>query len=104
MHLATPPSRLRRGVRRFALTICALILGAGFTPALPSTMEPAPSPAVSFAASAAPAPSAPRSTVEEPAPEPVLAAAAPMLDGAVAVPAGRPPGAVAGRAPPANSA
>src|SRR3954452_16150060 len=100
MHLATPPSRLRRGVRRLALTICALILGAGFTPALPSTMEPAAGPAVTFTAAAAPAPAAPRSTVDQQATEPPPAAARPPLpldDAAAApVPAGRPVGAVAG--------
>ncbi|MFD0584406.1 hypothetical protein [Dactylosporangium darangshiense] len=103
MHLATPSSRLRRGVRRLALTICALILGAGFTPALPSTMEPASSAAVSFTASAS---SAPKSTVDETAEDPApfaAAAPAPAQTVAVPLPAGRPAGAVAGRAPPAHS-
>ncbi|MFG2038462.1 hypothetical protein [Dactylosporangium sp. NPDC048998] len=104
MDLATPPSRLRRGVRRLALTICALILGAGFTPALPSTVEPVPPAPLSFTASG---PSAERSTVDEPAAEqapPVAAAVAPAISGARSLPAGRHVGAVAGRAPPAHQA
>jgi hypothetical protein len=40
MYVVAPTSRLRRGVRRLALALCALIMGAGFTPALPaSTVE-----------------------------------------------------------------
>ncbi|MER7002354.1 hypothetical protein ABT297_04805 [Dactylosporangium sp. NPDC000555] len=103
MDLATPPSRLRRGVRRFVLTICALILGAGFTPALPSTVEPVPPASVSFAAG----PSSERSTVDEPAAEPappVAGHAEPAIAGPLSLLTGRRVGAVASRAPPAHQA
>jgi hypothetical protein len=103
MHLATPRSRLRRGVRRLALTICALILGAGFTPALPSTMESSTAAAVSFTAAAA---RAPESTVDEPAAAPGFAAAVeapPALDTAFVL-TGRPVSPAAGRAPPLHPA
>jgi hypothetical protein len=46
MYVVAPASRLRRGVRRLALTLCALILGAGFTPALPPSTVDRPVPAV----------------------------------------------------------
>ncbi|MEV8511381.1 hypothetical protein [Dactylosporangium sp. NPDC051484] len=104
MDPATPLSRLRRGVRRLALTICALILGAGFTPALPSTVEP-PQPApISFTAAGA---SSQRSTVDEPAAEPappVADHAEPAISGAFSLLIGRHVGAVASRAPPAHQA
>jgi hypothetical protein len=71
MHLATPSSRLGRGVQRLALTICAIV-----------------------ALVAAPAPP-PESTVEdEPVRVEVSDVTSPLL------PPGRPVGAVAGRAPP----
>lgn len=95
MPSASPPSRLRRGVRRLAITLCAVILGAGFAP---SAIEPARPPAVVVVDDGAPA--IETSTVDEPAagpaPAPVLSAARPLL--------GRPVGAVAGRAPPAHLA
>ena len=41
MYVVAPASPFRRGVRRLALALCALILGAGFTPALPpATADP----------------------------------------------------------------
>ncbi|GAA2390362.1 hypothetical protein GCM10010170_102370 [Dactylosporangium salmoneum] len=86
---------LRRGVRRLALSICALILAAGFSPALPSTVDdPRPPIAISLATSA------PASTVED---EP---AAAEIPTAVVAHPTpapltGRDVGATPGRAPPA---
>jgi hypothetical protein len=114
MYVVAPTSRLRRGVRRLALTICALILGAGFTPALPpSTVD---RPALPSAASVVTAVSAAPSAVRRPPagvsaslrsspeyPQAVglagrtMAAFAVVLDGVTA-------GAVAGRAPPSTSA
>jgi len=95
MPSTSPPSRLRRGVRRLAITLCAIILGAGFAP---SAVEPARPPAVVAAVDAAPP--AEQSTVDEPAagpaPAPVLSVTRPL--------SGRPVGAVAGRAPPAHPA
>lgn len=89
-------------MRRFALTLCVLILGAGFTPALPSTVDPPrPASVVLGASRAAPEPS----TVDEPlaAPGQTAAPAAPVA-AAGPLPAGRHVGAVAGRAPPARLA
>ena len=84
------------------MAICALILGAGFTPAVPSTVDPVRPAPVSF--NAAPAP-AERSTVDDSAP-----AARPAEPVTVTVVADRPlpdsrcVGAVAGRAPPPHQA
>jgi hypothetical protein len=102
MDLATPSSRLRRGVRRLALTICALILGAGFTPTLPSTVEPARPAPVALSSPAAAAVEK-QSTVDEPEAAPERAAQ-PAFFTVAGPPAGRPVGAVAGRAPPAHLA
>jgi hypothetical protein len=87
-------------MRRFALTICAVILGAGFTPALPSTVEPpAPAP-ISFSATARPAQ---QSTVDVARPDEAAAPApaVPAFALVVALHDGRPTGPVAGRSPPA---
>ncbi|GAA0729479.1 hypothetical protein Drose_32735 [Dactylosporangium roseum] len=104
MPVVAPASRLRRGVRRIALTICALALGAGFSPALPSTVESTSAPVaeVSIAFSR-------QSTVEEPAVvepsgEPPDAAAVPVPVPVPQWPSGDPQvGAAAGRAPPRTS-
>ncbi|MEV6924116.1 hypothetical protein AB0M46_06325 [Dactylosporangium sp. NPDC051485] len=86
---------LGRGVRRLALAICALILGAGFTTtAPPSTVDLRPPVAISLATSA------PAATVEE------RPAAAEIPTAVVAHPTpapltGRDVGATPGRAPPA---
>ncbi|MEV0133551.1 hypothetical protein AB0H83_34440 [Dactylosporangium sp. NPDC050688] len=50
MYVVTPVSRLRRGVRRLAVALCALILGAGFTPALPPSTVDRPAGPVAAAA------------------------------------------------------
>ncbi|WP_426507682.1 hypothetical protein ACPPVO_55505 [Dactylosporangium sp. McL0621] len=84
------------------MAICALILGAGFTPAVPSTVEPSRPAPVSFNATAAPAP-APQSTVDEAAPVARFAEAV-AITAARAMPDGRSVGAAAGRAPPAHPA
>ncbi|WP_432831305.1 hypothetical protein [Dactylosporangium sp. CA-092794] len=95
MRFAPPSSRLRRGARRLALTICALILGVGFTSAPPSTVEqPRPAAAVSFVTSAPAAESASDEPAAPPACFPAVAA----------LTAERPVGAVAERAPPASPA
>ena len=104
MQVVPPPSRLRRSVRRLALAICAVILGAGFTPALPSTVEPvAPAP-VSFNTAAAPAPPVQSTVDEEAAAKPSAAPVIVTIDGAQRLFTGRHVGAVAGRAPPAHPA
>jgi hypothetical protein len=101
MYVVAPASRLRRGVRRLTLAICALILGAGFSPALPSTVEtPA---AVSFArppGGSSIAASVKRSTVDIPAPPPAAAPEVVALAGTRVLSGGRHVGAFAGRAPP----
>ncbi|GGM35197.1 hypothetical protein ACFFX1_44110 [Dactylosporangium sucinum] len=97
MPLVSPRSPLRRGARRLALAICALILGAGFTPALPSTVEPIPVRVVLGH----------RSTVELPVAEPAVEEVPPRpvpVHHEQLIPGGRPVGAVAGRAPPRTSA
>ncbi|WP_433080328.1 hypothetical protein ACQP1P_42780 [Dactylosporangium sp. CA-052675] len=91
-------------MRRLAMAVCALIIGAGFTPALPSTVEPVRPAPVSLNATAPAAPAS-QSTVDDARPvappthaEPVLAGgSSPLLTG-------RHVGAVAGRAPPAHPA
>ncbi|WP_432979412.1 hypothetical protein [Dactylosporangium sp. CA-233914] len=101
MQVVAPSSRLRRGVRRLATAICAIVLGAGFTPALPSTVEPARPAPVSLSAPGA-APQA-ESAVEETETARVVPAAAPGFAAlAQPLPAGRHAGAVTGRAPPAH--
>ncbi|GAB3862832.1 hypothetical protein ACFPIJ_55285 [Dactylosporangium cerinum] len=114
MYVVAPASRLRRGVRRLALTLCALILGAGFTPALPpSTVDrPVPPVAASVVTAVSAAPTAVRRpSASVPArlrsspvfPQAVgfagrtMAASAVVLDGVTV-------GAIAGRAPPSTSA
>src|SRR5687767_2324084 len=69
MYVVAPASRLRRGVRRLALALRALILGAGFTPALPPSTVDRPVPPVAAAVQqAAAAPSVVRrSSVDVPA-------------------------------------
>jgi hypothetical protein len=113
MYVVAPASRLRRGVRRLALTLCALILGAGFTPALPPSIVDRPVPpvaatgvtAVSTAPSAVRRSSAgvPASLRSDPVfPQAVgdaagtVAAFAVVLDGVTV-------GAAAGRGPPRTS-
>jgi hypothetical protein len=115
MYVVAPASRLRRGVRRLTLALCALILGAGFTPALPVSTVERGSPPVAAAApalgpSVARASAARGSAVRLPAPirsAPVFpqevggaggtqAVVAVVLDGVTV-------GAVAGRAPPRTS-
>ncbi|MER7278062.1 hypothetical protein ABT369_26835 [Dactylosporangium sp. NPDC000244] len=91
-------------MRRLALAVCALIIGAGFTPALPSTVEPARPAPVSLNATAPAAPES-ESTVDEARPVVPLAHAEPVLaDGSSPLLTGRHVGAVAGRAPPAHPA
>ncbi|WP_433051620.1 hypothetical protein [Dactylosporangium sp. CS-033363] len=99
MQVVSPPSRLRRSVRRLAMAVCALIIGAGFTPALPSTVDPQRPAAVSL--HAAPA-VAQESTVDSPQPAALAAPAAVTAD--LVLPDGRSVGAVAGRAPPPHLA
>ncbi|MET7397257.1 hypothetical protein ABZS66_27610 [Dactylosporangium sp. NPDC005572] len=97
MSVVRPRSPLRRGIRRIGLAICALILGAGFTPALPSTVEPAPA-RIAFSR---------QSTVDPPAADPPVAEVPPrplLVRHERLIPGGRPVGAVAGRAPPGTSA
>ncbi|WP_238019523.1 hypothetical protein KZZ52_54675 [Dactylosporangium sp. AC04546] len=97
MPVARPRSPLRRGVRRLGLAICALILGAGFTPAPPSTVESLPARIVL----------AHRSTVEPPVADPTVEEVQPRpvpVRYEQLIPGGRPVGAVAGRAPPGTSA
>ncbi|MET7417506.1 hypothetical protein [Dactylosporangium sp. NPDC005555] len=107
MSVVAPSSRLRRGVRRLTLALCALILGAGFTPALPLSIVDRPAPAVATAAQAAVVAPARPSVVRLPAairtapefPQAVGGAVGTM--GAVAVVLeGATVGAAAGRAPP----
>jgi hypothetical protein len=85
-------------VRRLALTICALILGAGFTPVLPSTVDRPAAPApVRFVQ---------QSTVDaqfvaEPIADPPSVITVPVtVLAAQLLPDGRHVGAVTGRAPP----
>jgi hypothetical protein len=113
MYVVAPASRLRRGVRRLTLALCALILGAGFTPALPPSIvdRSAPPVAATTVTAMAGAPSAVRRpSAGVPAPlqsDPVfpqavgdatgtLAAFAVVLDGVTV-------GALSGRAPPRTS-
>ncbi|WP_433210431.1 hypothetical protein ACQP00_47815 [Dactylosporangium sp. CS-047395] len=101
MQVVPPPSRLRRGVRRLAMAVCAVIIGAGFTPALPSTVDPQRPAAVSL--HAAPSGSRqPESTVDPFVPVAFTAPAAVTAD--LVLPDGRSVGAVAGRAPPPHPA
>lgn len=81
------------------MTLCALILGAGFTPALPSTMEQSRPAPISFTTASRPVE---RSTAPDAeADEPDAAPAVPAFALVVAFPDGHRTGAVAGRAPPA---
>ena len=108
MDVVTPVSRLRRGVRRLAVALCALILGAGFTPALPpSTVE---RPVVSVAAASVAGVAAP-AVVVVPAGlrvEPVYpragAGTGRTVAAVVVVPDGVTMGVAPGRAPPRTSA
>src|SRR4051794_7724397 len=107
MYVVAPASRLRRGVRRLTLALCALILGAGFTPALPSSTVDRVTPPVPAAAPAT-APTAARpSSVDLPAAirsAPEFPPAVPAATGNTAASGvgldGATVGAVAGRAPP----
>ena len=109
MYVVAPASRLRRGVRRLALALCALILGAGVTPALPASTVDRPVQPVAVGVAAAPS-VVRRSSVAVPASlrsdplfppagagRTVAAFAFVVLDD-VSV------GALAGRAPPSTSA
>jgi hypothetical protein len=108
MHVVAPASRLRRGVRRFALSICVLIMAAGFSLVLTSTVEPPAPPAavslaqrpstVDHAAVVEPGADAPPA-IADPAVIPVIS----VLHGPRLLPGGRHVGAVAGRAPPSTS-
>ncbi|WP_327008448.1 hypothetical protein OHA72_15055 [Dactylosporangium sp. NBC_01737] len=115
MYVVAPASRLRRGVRRLALTLCALILGAGFSPALPqSTVDrPVPPVAAASVAALAGAPSGvrrssagvPASMQSDPVfPQAVGHAARTVAAVVVVVLDGVTAGVVAGRAPPSTSA
>lgn len=104
MFVVAPASRLRRGVRRFALTLCALILGAGFTPALPpSTVDHRPAPvAVAAEPTRHSTVDVASALVEEPE-YPQAAAPVAQVAAQPRVLVGRAVGAVAGRAPPSTS-
>lgn len=115
MYVVTPVSRLRRGVRRLAVALCALVLGAGFTPALPPSTVDRPVAGVA---------AVPVGAVETGAPVVVRRAATNVAAGlsaepvypravggtgqvvtaAVVVPDGVTVGVAAGRAPPRTSA
>ena len=115
MYVVTPVGRLRRGVRRLAVALCALILGAGFTPALPPSTVDRPVTgvaAVPVGAVGAAAPSVVRrGSVDVPAglwAGPVYPRAVGgtghIVAAAVVVPDGVTAGVAAGRAPPRTSA
>ncbi|UWP81760.1 hypothetical protein [Dactylosporangium fulvum] len=88
-------------MRRLALTICALILGAGFSPALPSTAESPSAPVAEVFVAFSQQSTVDEQAVVELSGEPPVATAVPATVPAPQWPSGDlRVGAAAGRAPP----